>query len=300
MDHPNRRQFLTGMAAGTTCLSAATAFPLLRPQEPEFKKALKLYMVGEGNSLLEKFQLVKELGYDGIELDSPNGFKTADVLAARDATGLDIHGVVDSVHWSQPFSHPDKKVRAEGVEAGRTAIRDAKAYGATSVLIVPAVVGKTISYQDAWNRSKEEIAKLVPEAEAAGIQIAFENVWNNFLLSPLEMARYIDSFKSKMVGAYLDVGNLVRYAWPEHWVEVLGSRIFKVDVKEYSRKKQTEEGIWKGFGVDLHKGDCDWPTVVKALRKIGYRGWFTAEMSGGNKEHLAKIASDMDQIFASK
>ena len=300
MTPPNRRQFLAGMAAGSTCLSAATAFSFLQPQQLEFKKALKLYMVGEGDSLLEKFQLVKDLGYDGIELDSPNGFKTDEILAARDATGLDIHGVVDSAHWNQPFSHPDKKVRAQGVEAGRTAIRDAKADGATSVLIVPAVVGKTISYQDAWNRSQEEIAKLVPEAEAAGIQIAFENVWNNFLLSPLEMAQYIDSFKSKVVGAYLDVGNLVRYAWPEHWVEVLSSRIFKIDVKEYSRKKQTEEGIWKGFAVDLHKGDCDWPTVVKALRKIGYRGWFTAEMSGGNKEHLAKIAKDMDFVFSSQ
>jgi len=99
------------------------------------------------------------------------------------------------------------------------------------------------------------------------------------------------------VGSYLDVGNLVRYAWPEHWVEALGQRIFKVDVKGYSRKKQNDEGLWKGFQVKIGEGDADWPTVVKALRKVGYQGWFTAEVGGGGKDRLAEIAAAMDRVM---
>jgi L-ribulose-5-phosphate 3-epimerase len=303
----SRRNFLTQLSAGAAGLTAVgsvsaahlagNAFSL----EPKrYQKAVKLGMVGEGDTLLQKFELVKALGFDGIEPDSPHNLSNDELLAAQEKTGLKIHGVVDSAHWGKPFSHPDKKVRAEGVAALRTAIQDAKILGASTVLVVPAVVNKSISYADAWNRSQKEIAKVIPQAEEAGISIAFENVWNNFLLSPLEMARYIDGFESKSVGAYLDVGNLVRYAWPEHWVEALGHRIMKVDVKEYSRKKQNDEGLWKGFSAELHEGDCDWPAVMKALEKVGYTGWFTAEVSGGGRARLQKIAHGMNRIFTGK
>ena len=148
-------------------------------------------------------------------------------------------------------------------------------------------------------RAHAAIAETLPEAEERGIHIAFENVWNNFLLSPVETAHWIDSFDSPMVGMYFDVGNVVRYGWPEHWIEVLGERILKIDVKEYSRKKQMDEGPWKGFGVELHEGDCDWPAVVAALRKTGYDGWFTLEVGGGGRERLTTLAAHMDRIFAS-
>lgn len=299
----SRRAFLSAGAAGT---AAALSSPSLARsarrapspgQEPRFRKAVKIGMVTAGSTLLEKFQLVKELGYDGIELNSPNNLDLQEVLDARDATGLPIHGVVDSVHWAKPFSHPDPQVRAEGVAALETALRDAKAYGASSVLVVPAVVNRDVSYRDAWVRSRAEIMRMVPLAEELEIDIAFENVWNNFLLSPLETAQYIDGFGSPRVGSYLDVGNLVRFAWPQHWVEALGHRVMKIDVKGYSRKKQNDEGLWKGFQVEIGDDDCDWPQVMQALDAIGFSGWFTAEVGGGGKERLADIAARMDRVM---
>ena len=138
---------------------------------------------------------------------------------------------------------------------------------ATTVLLVPAVVNKEVSYADAYTRSQAEIRKALPLADELGIKIALENVWNNFLLSPLEEARYIDELDSPMVGAYFDVGNVLRYGWPEHWITTLGKRILKIDIKEFSRKKQNEEGLGKGFDVELLEGDCDWPAVMAALRE---------------------------------
>ncbi|MFW5726810.1 MAG: sugar phosphate isomerase/epimerase family protein, partial [bacterium] len=164
-------------------------------------------------------------------------------------------------------------------------------------LLVPGVVNAQTSYQDAYRRSQEEIKRVLPVAEETNVMIAFENVWNNFLLSPLEAARYVDDFRSDKVGWYFDVGNVVRYGWPEHWIQTLGDRIVKLDVKEYSRAKQQNEGIWKGFDVELMDGDCNWPEVNKALEKIGYEGWASAEVKGGGRQRLADISKKMDAIF---
>ena len=163
-----------------------------------------------------------------------------------------------------------------------TAIRDCARYGGSTVLLVPAVVSKEVSYRDAYERSQAEIRKVLPLAKELGVKIALENVWNNFLLSPLEAARYVDEFESEWIGWYFDVGNVVNYGWPEQWVEVLGERILKLDVKEFSRTKRNDEGLWKGFGVKLLEGDCDWPAVMKALDGVGYEGWATAELAGGD------------------
>lgn len=297
----SRRSFLkaAACAAGSPAVvPAALRRPLAGP-ERACKKAVKLGMVRAGDTLLQKFELLKALGFDGVELDSPNGLDRAEVLDARDASGLPIHGVVDSVHWSKPMSSPDEAVRRAGIDALVTALRDAKAYGASSVLLVPGVVNKQVSYRDAYERSVACIREVLPLAAELEIHIALENVWNNFLLSPLELCRYIDEFDSPWIGSYFDVGNVVRFAWPEHWIEALGPRILKVDVKEYSRKKQNDEGLWKGFAVELHEGDCDWPAVMKAFDAIGYEGWFTAEIPGGGEDRLRDIAARMDRIFAS-
>ncbi len=235
-------------------------------------------------SLLEKFQLLKELGYDGVEGSSPNGLDAKEVLQARDKSGLTIHGVVCSAHWQKPLSDPDPNVRAQCLEALKTALKDAKTYGATSVLLVPAVVSKQISYKDAYERSQAEIKKALPLAEELNVRILFENVWNNFLLSPLEMARYIDEFDNPLVGSYFDVGNVVRFGWPEQWIEALGHRIGKLDIKGYSRKLQNSKGPYAGFGVEIGEGDCDWPAVMRALKAINYEGWATAEVRGGDRE----------------
>ena len=265
----------------------------------DLKKAVKIGMVQEGDTLLDKFQLLADLGFDGVELDSPNGLSLDEVMAAKRATGLEIPGVVDSVHWGKPLSHPDEAVRRAGREGLETALRDAKSYGASTVLLVPAVVTKEVSYADAYKRSQDEIRKVLPLAEELDIKIAFENVWNQFLLSPIEAARYVDEFESDRVGWYFDVGNIVNYGWPEQWVDILGSRILKLDIKEYSRKRRDGEGLWKGFGVKLLEGDCDWPSVMKALDRVGFTGWGTAEVPGGDRARLADIAARMDRIFAS-
>lgn len=299
----DRRTFLrtVGGAVAAAGVVGASA-PHARAAEasrPKIKKAVKFSMVQVKGSILEKFKLLKELGFDGVEMNSPSRINRDEALAAHKATGLVIHGVVDSVHWKDQLSHPDPAVRKRGVDGLTTALRDAKFYGATTVLLVPAVVSKQVSYADAYSRSQAEIRKALPLAQELGVTIAIENVWNHFLLSPLEMARYIDELKSPNVGVYFDVGNIVNYGWPEHWIRILGKRIVKLDIKEFSRKKRDKEGLWKGFQVKLLEGDCDWPAVMKALREIGYNGWATAEIPGGGRDRLKEIAERMDRIFAS-
>lgn len=262
-----------------------------------FKKAVKFGMVQEEMSVLEKFNLLRYLGYDGVELDSPSDLDEKEVIDAKNASGLPIHGVVDSVHWKQTLSDPDPAVRDEGRAGLEHALRQAKAYGASTVLLVPAVVNKEVSYADAYTRSQAEIRKVLPLAREVGVKIALENVWNHFLLSPLEYARYIDEFESPWIGAYFDVGNIVNYGWPEQWIRTLGPRILKLDIKEFSRKKRDDEGLWKGFASPLGEGDCDWPAVRKALSDIGYTGWATAEIRGGDTERLKEIIQRMNTIL---
>jgi L-ribulose-5-phosphate 3-epimerase len=221
------------------------------------------------------------------------------VLRARDATGLAIPSVCDRVHWSKPLSSPDPKVRAEGVEALKQTLRDAKHYGASSVLLVPAVVNKEIAYNDAYTRSQAEIRKAIPLAEELGVKIACENVWNDFLLSPLEAARYVDEFNSPAVGWHFDVGNILNYGWPEQWIRSLGPRIQKLHIKEFSRKKRDNEGLWKGFDVPLLEGDNDWPSVMKAVDDVGYHGWAITEQGGGDSpEGLKDLADRLEKILA--
>ncbi len=313
----SRREFLQNQAAGigagllsVPLLGSAASFaaPPAEPADnsartdgkkkpPKLKKAVKYGMIRENISILEKFEMLKELGFDGVEFGAPNSLNTEEVLAARDKTGLPIHGVVDSVHWRQTLSDPDPEVRARGRAGLESALRTAKEYGATSVLLVPAVVNKSVSYGDAYRRSQKEIGKVLPLAEELDIPILLENVWNNFLLSPVEMARYVDEFQSRKIGVYFDVGNIVRYGWPEHWILELGDRIGKLDVKEYSRELQNSKGPRAGFGVKIGDGDCDWPAVMDALGQIGYEGWATAEVGGGGRERLKEIADRMDRAF---
>lgn len=282
---------------------AVSAAPLLTPDlmtlaKPLQKKSLKFGMIKEDLSLVDKFKLLLELGFDGVELDSPNDLEEREILKARDKSGIIIPGVVNSLHWKSPLSDPDPAVRKITTDSMIKALHKCKLYGGSTVLLVPAVVNEQVSYGDAWTRSVAEINKILPEAHKTGIKIAIENVWNNFLLSPLEAAQYIDQFDSDHIGWYMDIGNVVRYAWPEHWIKALGSRILKVDIKEYSRKKQQEEGIWKGFDVEIGDGDCGWPAVNQALAEVGYSGWGSAEVSGGGRARLKEISERMDRIYA--
>lgn len=287
MKSPDRRQFFEFASAAFLLggLEPAAAAPRVR-----LRKALKFGMVGVEGSLRDKFQAALDAGFEGIELDSPNDLDSDEVLSAKEATGIELPGVVDSVHWHKTLGDPDPAVRAEGVAGLETALGDCKIYGGTTVLLVPAVVNGRISYAEAYVRSIGEIEKVLPLAKGLGIQIAIENVWNNFLLSPLEAARYVDTFGSDLVGWYMDIGNIVKYGWPAQWLRTLGKRVLKLDIKDYSRKTG-----WAKIG----EGDSDWPEVMRALADIGYEGWASAEVAGGGPERLKEISERMDRVFAS-
>ena len=282
-------------AAATTIGVPSIAEP--KALKPKIKKSLKIEMVKEGDTIMDKFKLLKELGYDGVELSSPHEFNHREILEAKQKTGLEIPGVVNSQHWKLPLSHPDPAIRKQCSDSVITSMNDCKMYGGTTVLLVAGVVNEKISYADAYKRTQEEIRKLLPYAEKTGIKIAIENVWNNFLISPVEAARYVDEINHPLLGWYFDIGNILRYGWPEHWIETLDKRIMKLDVKEYSRKKQNDEGLWKGFDVELMEGDNNWPVIMQSLEKIGYNGWASAEVPGGGRERLTVIIDRMNKIF---
>jgi hexulose-6-phosphate isomerase len=306
----DRRAFVGLALAGAAGLASAAAgsaslAPDRRRSDPadrlEIRKALKVGMIGVDGTLTDKFAAARDAGFEGVELDSPGPYGADEVLEARERTGMEVPGVVLSTHWSKPFNHPDPAIRAEARDALRTALRDCKAFGGSSVLVVPAVVNQSMKYADAYRMSQEAMREAAPLAAELGIRIAFENVWNNFLLSPLEAARYSDELQRgvdrPVFGWHFDIGNIVNYGWPEHWIEALGPRILKLDVKEFSRKRRDDEGLWKGFGVEIGEGDVGWDRVRAALRRIGYRGWAAAEVGGGGPERLADIARRMDTVF---
>jgi hexulose-6-phosphate isomerase len=196
------------------------------------------------------------------------------------------------------MADPDPKIRAAAVEHLKGALRECQAFGGTSVLLVPAVVSARVTYDDAYKRSQEEIRKAIPVAAETGVKIAVENVWNQFLLSPLEAARYIDEFESPHVGWHFDIGNVVTFGWPEQWVKILGKRIVKLHFKEFSRKKRDAEGMRKGFAVELMEGDNDWPAIMKALDETGYHTWACAEVPGGGADRMKFIAERLDRILS--
>jgi hexulose-6-phosphate isomerase len=299
-----RREFLKKGASVFALAAVASSGLLLNKAKAEspgakrpIRKAIMWGTVGVKGSVLEKMKAVKAAGFEGVEMNSH--MDQEEVVRARDEAGLVIPSVCGANHWEKPLSHPDPKVREKGLEALKQALRDAKRYGASSVLLVPAVVNKEVSYSDAYTRSQAEIRKAIPLAEELGVKIAVENVWNYFLLSPLEAARYVDEFNSPAVGWHFDVGNVINYGWPEQWVRVLGKRIQKLHIKEFSRKRRDKEGLWKGFEVPLLEGDDDWPAVMKALDEVGYSGWAMTEQPGGDTlEGLEDLATRLGKILS--
>src|SRR4051812_46323211 len=270
----DRRSFLK--TSGTTLAAALAGAPRpLAAADPAgaWKKAFMLGGVARG-PVLPVFRLLKEAGFEGVELISPNDLDRDEVLRARDETGLVIHGVSGSKHWKATLSDPDPAVVAEGLAAVRRAMADCRAYGGSTVLLVPAVVTRDVSYREAYQRSQANVRALLPDAERHGVKIAIEEVWNKFLLSPPEFCRYLEELDSPWVGAYFDVGNVVEYGFPQEWIRELGPRLLKVHVKEYAKPKR--------FDYPLGEGEIDWPAVRRALADVGYTGWITAEVPRGD------------------
>ncbi|HEX2975110.1 MAG TPA: sugar phosphate isomerase/epimerase family protein [Bacteroidales bacterium] len=286
----NRREFTRNTIMASAFTMAAPAFGFNSPVQRTLKKGIMWGSIGFGNSVLEKFQAAKAAGFDGVEVMSH--LNREEVLSARDATGMVIPSVCGDKHWKFLLSDPDPAIRAQGVEALKLTIEDAKTYGADTILLVPGRVTESVSYDECWTRSAEEIKKVIPMAVDMKVRIAIENVWNNFLLSPMEAASYVDQFRNAMVGFYFDCGNVAAYGWPEQWIKILRKRLAKVHIKEYSRKLSETQGKGAGFKVNLTEGDIDWSKVMKALDDIGYGGWTTIEQPGGNTAEGLKDLCD--------
>lgn len=296
-----RREFLAAaaIAAGAAALPARAGVKRGR----SLRKAVMLGMASEGATLREKFEIIRDAGFEGVEVDGPTTLDADELLAAQSATGVTIHGVVNSVHWRLYLNSPDAKARDAARAGLEAALHDAAKYGSSSVLLVPAVVNERHPYDEAWRLSIEEIRRTLPLARELGVVIAVENVWNNFLLSPLEAARYVDEFNDPLVRFHFDIGNVVNFGYPAQWVRILGSRIAKLHIKDFSRRKRDDQGLWKGFEVELGEGDAGWSAVMRALDETGYSTaeegrWATAEVRGGDRKRLAQISGQMDRLFA--
>ena len=288
-DSIDRRTFLKAAGASAAAVGlAGTAPAAAAPAPGRWRKAFMLGSVSTG-PVLPHFELLKEAGFEGVELVSPNGLDRNEVIQARDKTGLVIHGVSGSQHWKDTLSDPDREVVERGLAAVRREMDDCKAYGGSTVLLVPAVVTPKVSYRDAYTRSQAAIKTLVPDAEKHGLKIAVEEVWNKFLLSPIEFSRYIDEIGSPAVGAYFDVGNVVEYGFPQEWIRELGKRILKIHIKEYKKAKR--------FDYELGRGEIDWPEVKKALADVGYAGWITAEVGFGDLKAMTEVVRKMDELL---
>lgn len=295
----SRRRFLKQAGAASAAAAVATvsgASRSIRAQTPGGapKKAVLVSMLPRDLSYRDRFALAKEVGFTAIEMQTIEDAAEAEVIAkASQDTGFPIHCVMNSEHWRSPLSSDDPAVVDRSVQGMLTSIRNATLWNAGAVLLVPAVVNPATRYQDAWTRSTRVIReRLLPVAEKAGVIIAVEEVWNRFLLSPLEMNAYVDSFGSKYLQAYFDVGNVMFYGFPQDWIRTLGSRICRVHVKDFKVEKNTYS--WENLG----DGAVDWPEVRRALHEIGYDGYVTTEIAAGDRAYLTDVVARLDRFLA--
>ncbi len=301
----NRKNFIqsTALIAGVSAVATPFVSSALSRNNPTqkitLKKGLGFGMISEELSLTDKFKLVKDLGFDGVELNVPADLDKSEILEAKEKAGIELPSVVNKDHWRIPLSDPDPEVRNECIQSVAQSLQEAKDFGADTVLVVPGVVNEKVSYEQAYVTAMNSIRELIPYAEKTGVKIALENVWNNFLISPVEARRFVDEINHPLVGWYFDIGNILRYGWPEHWIKTLNNRIMKLHVKEFSRKIMNDEGLRKGFQVNLLEGDNNWPEVMKAVTEINYKGgWIIAEVSGGDRTRLKDISERMDKIVS--
>jgi L-ribulose-5-phosphate 3-epimerase len=282
----HRRRFLQ-TAAALTVMSTVRARAGARLP---IAMAVEYNMLPTKISIMERFQLAKDCGFERIECPTTRDQGDAEKMkSASEKTGLPIHSVMNMDHWQYPFSSADPAVVEKSLDGARVSIHNAHLWGATTVLLVPAVVNAQTTYKEAYERSQVAIRKLIPLADELKITLALEEVWNKFLLSPLEFARYIDEYNSPRVRAYFDVGNVVLYGYPQDWIRVLGKRIVKLHIKDFSftREPGTDKSV--AAWVSLGEGDIDWTAVYEALHDIGYQGTATLELDPGEGAYLKEM-----------
>ncbi|MGH9448770.1 MAG: sugar phosphate isomerase/epimerase family protein [Terriglobia bacterium] len=291
---PSRREFLkkslgaAGLAGATRVAEAATPGA---PSDPlRIRKGVLVSMLPPRLSYLDQFKIARAAGFEALQVDTtPDLHEAEEIKEAAEAAGLRIDSVMNMAHWKYPLSSSDPAVVAKGLAGMRTSLHNAKLWGAHSVLLVPAVVNEQTSYRQAWARSQRQIRKLAPLAHELKVTIALEEVWNKFLLSPLEFAAYVDQFESPWVKVWFDVGNVVFYGYPQDWIRTLGPRIADVHLKDFKQRGNCYE--W----VNIGEGDVDWPAVRAAFAAIGYHGTAITELKGGDEAYLKDVSNRVDR-----
>jgi L-ribulose-5-phosphate 3-epimerase len=297
----DRRAFLKSIAAAAVAgavqpAEGAQSSPVQKPATATIRKSTLISMLPRQLSYADRFAMAREAGFEAIEMQTiTKDDEAAEIKEASKKTGLRIHSVMNSDHWRLPISSSNPEVVSGSVKGMEASIRNAALWGADAVLLVPAVVDATTSYRDAWTRSQQVIReRLVPMARDMKVIIAVEEVWNKFLLSPIEFAKYVDEFDSPWVRAYFDVGNVVIYAFPQDWIRTLGPRIVKVHLKDFKFDRRNGSFSWPNMG----EGDIDWPEVRRAFADIKYSGYMTTELSGGDAAYLKDLSTRVDRFLA--
>lgn len=258
-------------------------------------KTLKIGMIGVGGTLTEKFKAAKDAGFHAVELNAP-GINIDETKKAIEESGLPVDGSVNAGHWDVRHTDPDAAVRAKALESLKEGLRQTKAVGGHTLLLVVGH-GKDGPEDEIWPRSVENIAQAIPLAAELGVPIAIENVWNHFCYdhegdhtqSAEKFVRYVDDFNSPWVGMQYDLGNHWKYGPTGDHVRDLGKRIIKLDIKGFSRKENKF--------TDIGEGDLDWADVRKALTEINFYGYCAAEVGGGDLDRLKLVSSQMDKVF---
>jgi hexulose-6-phosphate isomerase len=262
-------------------------------------RAVEYSMLPEKLSIPERFKTARDAGFERVECPTTPDQKQAEAMKdAAEKVGIQIHSVMNMDHWKYPLSSPDPAVVEKTLDGARTSLRNAHLWGADTVLIVPAVVDANTSYRDAYTRSQASIRKLIPLAEELKVIIAVEEVWNKFLLSPIEFAKYVDEFQTPWVRAYFDVGNVKLYGYPQDWIRTLGKRIVKLHIKDFSFRHEpgTEKSVAEW--VPLLEGDIDWKAIYDALGEIGFHGTATVELPGGDEAYLREVFKRLTMILS--
>ena len=300
---PSRREFLkssvrvasmaglSGRAlADSLAVNSSSETPIF-PPTLSIKKGVWFAMLPATLSIADRFKMARDAGFEVVQVPTePDEHTVEEIKKAAEAANVRIDSVMNMDHWKYPLSSNDREVVDKSLAGMRTSLHNAQFWGADAVLLVPAVVNPQTSYRDAWTRSQKEIRTLLPLAEELKVIIAIEEVWNKFLLSPLEMAKYISEFQSPWIKAWFDVGNVLLYGYPQDWIHTLGNSIVKVHVKDFKRK---EDGYaW----VNLGDGDVDWAAVRQAFADIGYSGSAVTELAGGDEAYLRDVARRFDQF----
>ncbi|MBQ6805397.1 MAG: sugar phosphate isomerase/epimerase [Clostridia bacterium] len=252
------------------------------------KKGISIWSFTE-TDLKKCFQMARDAGFDGVEVAlDEKGMVSLEstkedaetVKAWAKEAGVALYSVASGLYWKKNYTASSEEIRKEAKEITKKQLQVASWLGCQSILVVPGAVGvdfepgsEIVDYDVAYDRCLEALKELAPVAEEYQVELCIENVWNKFLLSPLEMRDLIDKVNSPWVGSYFDVGNVLYCGYPEQWIKILGKRIRKVHFKDFKRSV----GTLDGFG-DLLSGDVNWKNVRAALEKNGYDGWVTAEM----------------------